>query len=188
MVTGFIYCMGQAILVYWSCSCCRQICSKLLYILFHLLGIPCVVLGFLAVWMWKDHAGRPHLYSIHSWLGLVTMGLAVLQLAVGVISFLILLCCQSASSRLRAAMDPIHSSIGTTTFMLAIATAIAGITQTAVSKLRSQGPDLTEDKYSQLSEEAIILNTIGVILIALAVVVPVIVSCQGWGRRGKREQ
>ena len=38
-----------------------------------------MVLGFLAVWMWKDHAGRPHLYSIHSWLGLVTMGLAVLQ-------------------------------------------------------------------------------------------------------------
>ena len=50
---------------------------------------------------------------------------------------------------------------------------------------RSQGPDLTEDKYSQLSEEAIILNTIGVILIALAVVVPVIVSCQGWRRGGE---
>ena len=100
MVTGFIYCMGQgilthsriclslyiiltAMLVYRSCRCCRQIWSKLLHTMFHMLGIPCVVIGFLAVWNWKDHKGNPaplpHLYSIHSWLGLVTMGLALLQ-------------------------------------------------------------------------------------------------------------
>ena len=74
-----IFSIFSAIIVHWSCNCCRQIWRKLLYILFNLLGIPCVVLGFLAVWMWKDRAGKPHLYSIHSWLGLVTMGLAVLQ-------------------------------------------------------------------------------------------------------------
>ena len=78
-LSSLLFRIYSAILVYWSCSCCRQICSKLLYILFHLLGIPCVVLGFLAIWMWKDYEGNPHLYSIHSWLGLVTMGLAVLQ-------------------------------------------------------------------------------------------------------------
>ena len=95
MVTGLIYCLGQGILLhslsfrlfrifpgiimYWSCSCGLQICSKLMYILFHLLGIPCVVLGFLSIWTWKDQSASPHLYSIHSWLGLVTMGLAAVQ-------------------------------------------------------------------------------------------------------------
>ena len=78
-LSSLLFRIFSAILVYWSCSCCRQICSKFLYIVFHLLGIPCVVLGFLAIWMWKDYEGNPHLYSIHSWLGLVTMGLAVLQ-------------------------------------------------------------------------------------------------------------
>ena len=68
-----------AIIVYWSCQCGLQICSKLTYILYHLLGIPCVVLGFLAVWMWKDQSELPHLYSIHSWLGMVTLALAALQ-------------------------------------------------------------------------------------------------------------
>ena len=74
-------------LVYRSCRCCRRIWSKLLHTMFHMLGIPCVVLGFIAVWDYhslkKDEEGNsapiPHFYSIHSWLGLVTMGLALLQ-------------------------------------------------------------------------------------------------------------
>ena len=168
MVTGLIYCLGQGILLhslsfrlfrifpgiimYWSCSCGLQICSKLMYILFHLLGIPCVVLGFLSIWMWKEQSASPHLYSIHSWLGLVTMGLAAVQvgqpdscktaskiffqLALGVISFLLLLCCQSASSTFRTAMDPAHHSLAMTTFTLAMATAVAGITETALFKQR----------------------------------------------------
>ena len=74
-------------LVYRSCRCCRHICSKLLHTLFHMLGIPCIGLGFLAIWNYhslrKDRSGNPaplpHFYSLHSWLGLITMGLALLQ-------------------------------------------------------------------------------------------------------------
>ena len=66
-------------LVYRSCGCCRRIYNKLLHTFFHILAIPCVVLGFLAIWMWKDQEGNPHLYSIHSWLGLASMGMALLQ-------------------------------------------------------------------------------------------------------------
>ena len=62
-------------------------CSKLLHTIFHMLGIPCIGLGFLAIWNYhiirKDRVGNtdplPHFYSIHSWLGLVTMGLASIQ-------------------------------------------------------------------------------------------------------------
>ena len=43
------------------------------------------------------------------------------------------------------------------------------------------------EKYINLSEEAIFLNTIGVILIALAVVMPVILGCQGFRRGLSRE-
>eukprot|EP00092_Neocalanus_flemingeri_P062063 GFUD01074808.1.p1 GENE.GFUD01074808.1~~GFUD01074808.1.p1 ORF type:complete len:188 (+),score=54.67 GFUD01074808.1:25-564(+) len=107
--------------------------------MFHVLAIPCVVLGFLAVWDYhslrKDKEGNaapiPHFYSIHSWLGLATMGLFLLQFLVGVFSFLLLLCCESATASFRAALVPIHSTFGTTTFMLAIATAVAGLTERA---------------------------------------------------------
>jgi hypothetical protein len=91
-----------------------------------MLGIPCIGLGFLAIWNYhslrKDRSGNPaplpHFYSLHSWLGLITMGLALLQV------------------RLSSAAVPIHSTVGTTTFILAIITAIAGITETAFYKLR----------------------------------------------------
>jgi len=191
MVTGFIYCMGQAMLVYRSCRCCHHICSKLLHTMFHMLGIPCIGLGFLAIWNYhnirKDRTGNPaplpHFYSIHSWLGLVTMGLAAIQFLAGVFTFLLLLCCKS-SSRFRSAMVPIHSTVGTTTFILAITTAIAGITETAFYKLREK--ELGET-YTILSEEAIFLNTIGVILIVLAVIMPLIINYKGFRRGLARE-
>jgi hypothetical protein len=43
------------------------------------------------------------------------------------------------------------------------------------------------EKYIKMSEEAIFLNTIGVILIALAVVMPVIIGCGGFRRGLVRE-
>ena len=95
-------------------------------------------------------------------------------------------------------MVPIHSMVGTTTFILAITTAIAGITETAFYKLRlvlSLVTRCTDRQYfssegkgsAGLGEEAIFLNTIGVILIALAVVMPVIIGCGGLRRGLVRE-
>ena len=44
-----------------------------------------------------------------------------------------------------------------------------------------------EDSTGQISEEAIFLNTIGVILIALVVVMPFIIGCGGFRRGLVRE-
>jgi len=198
MVTGFIYCMGQAMLVYRSCRCCRRIYNKLLHTFFHILAIPCVVLGFLSVWDYHslrtDKDGNldpiPHFYSIHSWLGLATMGLFLLQFLVGVFSFLVLLCCESATASFRAALVPIHSTFGTTTFLLAIATAVAGLTEKAFFELSitysgwvsySQGvspedlPSLGGIPYSsQNFIESLILNVIAGSLALLGVLMPLL--------------
>ena len=127
-----------AMLVYRSCRCCRRVWSKLLHMMFHLLAIPCIVIGFMAAWDY--HALQPepipHLYSIHSWLGLATMAMFLLQFVSGLFSFLLLMCCSSATASCRASMVPIHSTLGTTTFLMAVATCIAGITETALFKLR----------------------------------------------------
>ena len=82
---------------------------------------------------------------------------------VGVFSFLILLCCESATAGFRAALVPVthyiacsyskllsscpllatlpslpqlHSTLGTSTFLLAIATAVSGLTEKAFFELR----------------------------------------------------
>jgi len=144
MITGLIYCAGQAMLVYRSCRCCRRIWNKLLHTMFHLLAVPCVVLGFMAAFDYhqerKDKDGEPnpipHFYSIHSWLGLATMAVYAIQFVVGVFSFLLLLCCESATAGFRAALVPLHSTFGTSTFLLAIGTAVAGLTEKAFFELR----------------------------------------------------
>lgn len=190
--------MGQGMLVYRSCRCCRRIWSKMLHTMFHLLAIPCIVVGFIAAWDYHElqpETPIPHLYSIHSWMGLATMAMFLLQFVSGVFSFLLLMCCSSSTASFRSSMVPIHSSLGTTTFLMAIATCIAGITETALFKLSGTGLDtlgrvvITDlgMKYKNFSEEAIFLNTMGAILIGLAVMVPCILGCQGFRKGLPRE-
>merc|ERR1719479_497084 len=111
--------------------------------MFHLLAIPCIVIGFFATWDYHNNrtdkdgkpAPIPNFYSLHSWMGLTTMGLFALQFIVGFFSFLLLLCCESATASFRAALVPVHSTFGVTTFLLAIATAVAGLTEKAFFEL-----------------------------------------------------
>ena len=68
-------------LVYRLFRCCNKLASKLLHTLLYLLAIPCIVVAVIAVF--DNHNLReppiPNLYSLHSWLGLITMGLFVMQ-------------------------------------------------------------------------------------------------------------
>lgn len=74
-----------AILLYRLCRCLKHIYAKLAHTFFHALAIPCIVVGFLAVFDSHNLAEPPlpNFYSLHSWLGLVTMGLFVLQFVFG---------------------------------------------------------------------------------------------------------
>ena len=55
---------------------------------------------------------------------------------VGFFSFLLLLCCESATASFRASLVPIHSTFGISTFVLAVAAACAGLTEKAFFSLR----------------------------------------------------
>lgn len=57
------------------------------------------------------------------------------QFVVGFFSFLVLLCCEGATAGFRASLVPIHASFGLTTFMLAIAAAVTGLTEKAIFSL-----------------------------------------------------
>ncbi|ENN83480.1 hypothetical protein YQE_00162, partial [Dendroctonus ponderosae] len=137
MVAGFITFSGFSVLLYRICRCCRRIYVKLLHTVFHALAIPCVALGFLSVLDSHNLAQPPipNFYSLHSWIGLVTMGLFAIQFVVGFFSFLILLCCEGATAGFRAALVPIHASFGLTTFVLAIAASVTGLTEKALFTL-----------------------------------------------------
>jgi len=179
--------------------------------MFHLLAIPAIAVGFIAAWDYhalrKDDAGNPspipHFYSIHSWLGLATIGLYVLQFLVGFFSFLLLLCCESSTARFRASLVPLHSTVGTVTFLLAIATCVAGLTEKAFFSLSvqysgwvpylrgsplSQLPTLGGRPYTQDSAlQALTLNSLAAGMLALAVTVPLILWTPGFRTTARHE-
>jgi hypothetical protein len=215
MVGGFIYCMGQSMLVYRTCRCCRRIWNKLLHTVFHILAVPCIAIAFIAVLdshnLRTDKDGNPapipNFYSLHSWMGLATMGLFALQFVVGFFSFLLLLCCESATASFRANLVPIHSTFGVSTFVLAVATACAGFTEkafftlsiayskwvpylrdvyfngtVALSGLSTLGPEYTK----QMFEESLTINFIVAGLCGLVIVVPLIVNYPKFRYRPQR--
>lgn len=58
--------------------------------MFHILAVPAIVMGFLTVLDSHNLANPPiaNFYSLHSWMGLATMGLFAIQVARMVMRFL----------------------------------------------------------------------------------------------------
>lgn len=72
-----------AILLYRICRCCSHLVVKLCHVFLHACTIPCVVIGGLVIWQYKERNDYVHFYSLHSWLGLATSGLFAFQFLIG---------------------------------------------------------------------------------------------------------
>lgn len=178
MIAGFITFSGFSMLLYRIGRCCRRIYVKLFHTIFHALAVPCVVVAFIAVLDSHNLAFPPirNFYSLHSWLGFVTMGLFGLQFIAGFFSFLILLCCENATAGFRASLVPIHATFGILTFMLAVATSLTGLTEKVIF---TQGTN-----YAFLPDEAIIINALGMTLAAGAIVMAYVLMRDGFRYSG----
>ncbi|XP_053632004.1 plasma membrane ascorbate-dependent reductase CYBRD1 isoform X3 [Cherax quadricarinatus] len=187
MICGFVFFMGHAMLVYRLFRCCNKLTAKILHTFLYLMAVPCIVVATITVF--DSHNLRsppiPNLYSLHSWLGVITIGLFALQvthtLVVGFFSFWLLLCCEQGTVRFRSGLVPVHATFGIITFMLAIATAVTGYTEKAFFSLRD--PETKEIIYSRMENEAIIINTQAAALAALGILVPLMIALRPFRRR-----
>ncbi|XP_075168219.1 cytochrome b561 family member no extended memory isoform X2 [Haematobia irritans] len=177
MVAGFITFSGFSILLYRLCRCLKHIYVKLVHMLFHACAIPCIALGFLSVFDSHNLAEPPkqNFYSLHTWLGFVTMGMFVMQFVVGFFSFLILLCCENRTYNCRATMVPIHASFGLANFMLAIATCVTGLVEKERQMIAAidTGDTAVSTRSSEI--EHYIMNSMGIVLVAIGIIVSVAV-------------
>ncbi|GBP24708.1 Cytochrome b reductase 1 [Eumeta japonica] len=169
MVAGFITFSGFSVLLYRICRCFRRIYVKLLHAIFHAMAFPCIVIGFLAVLDNHNKSGIPNFYSLHSWIGLVAMGLFGIQYAAGFFSFLLLLMCSKGTAAFRAGLVPIHAAFGVLTFVLGVAACVTGLTEKAIFALKDK-------PYSSMPDEGVIINAIGMALVAILAVVMYILS------------
>lgn len=177
MLVGFIFLNGQAILIYRSFQCCNKVYTKILHTILFVFATAAISLALILAYTAQENVGlnsKPimHFYSLHAWIGLATVGLFALQFVFGFVSFLVLLCCDRATSNYRAALMPIHKTFGLIIFSLAIATCLTGLLQTARSRLSSK---LNKTDYHELAEAGIVINLIGACLICLAILMPYII-------------
>lgn len=114
-----------------------------------------MVLGLVAVFDSHNLAPEPipNMYSLHSWVGMVTVILFCCQWVAGCVSFLF----PGLQAPLRAAYMPLHVYFGVAGFIGAIASCLLGLTEKALFVLPST--------YSAFVAEGLLINFIGLMLI-----------------------
>ena len=140
--------------------------SKAVHALLMLLSLGAGVPGIWAVWESHSLAKPPipHMFSLHSWLGLATLGLLASQFLLGLGIFLF----PCAPSRLRGQYHHLHVFFGVTFLVLATAASVVGLTEEALFSLDSS--------YTLLPGKGVLLNLIGLFLTIFTVTVTFIAT------------
>ncbi|KAJ4710145.1 Transmembrane ascorbate ferrireductase 1 [Melia azedarach] len=152
MIIGFVLIGGEAIMAYKTIPGTRR-AQKATHFILHLIALASGILGVYVIFKFHHEAGIRNMYTLHSWLGMITICLYGLQWLLAFFSYVF----PGAKMSVRAAYLPWHSFFGLVIFFLAICTAETGIVQ----------------KFIFLglfkNQEALILNFIGLLLILFAI-------------------
>lgn len=146
--------LGLGSIMYRVTPCITRRTSKCLHSLTMFLSVAVAVPGIWSVWESHSLAQPPipHLFSLHSWLGLSTMSLMAVQLLFGLVIFLL----PCAPSRIRGQYHHVHVFFGLAFIILATAASLIGLTEEALFSLSSN--------YPKLPGKGILLNLIGLFL------------------------
>ncbi|XP_064613666.1 transmembrane ascorbate-dependent reductase CYB561-like [Liolophura sinensis] len=166
MIIGMIFLYADAMLVYRVFRNDRKIYVKILHGSLHVAALLFSAVGLKAVFDSHNLADPPkaNLYSLHSWMGLITIILFGLQWLGGFLSFL----WPGASLGIRKQYMPFHTFWGLTIFCMAVGTALMGIVEKTLFSIMKQ--------YSSMPSEGLLINFLGLTIVALAITVVYIVT------------
>lgn len=139
----------------------------------HLLAFILTVLGLVAVFQLHRRSRITNLYSLHSWLGIVTVFLFACQWFLGFVVFLL----PWMSVWLRSLLKPIHVFFGVVILSLSIASVISGINEKLFFSLNN-----ATQPYSNLPSEAIFANSLGMLVVVFGLLVLYILLVSSWKR------
>ncbi|XP_041855204.1 cytochrome b ascorbate-dependent protein 3 [Melanotaenia boesemani] len=174
MVTGLVVLYGNGAVVYripltWGQN---KLPWKLLHAALMLLSLILSIVGLCAVFDFHNSNNTPNLYSLHSWIGIAATALFAMQWVVGMAGFL--LPCSPIS--LRELLKPVHVWLGGSILLLSIAASISGINEKLFFALKGN------QSYAMLPSEAVLGNTLGVLIVAFGLVVLKILANSEWQR------
>uniref|UniRef100_A0A8D3D6H0 Lysosomal membrane ascorbate-dependent ferrireductase CYB561A3 n=1 Tax=Scophthalmus maximus TaxID=52904 RepID=A0A8D3D6H0_SCOMX len=178
MVAGLVVVYGNAVLyrvpLTWGHN---KLPWKLLHAALMLSALVLSIVGLCAVFGFHNAKNIANLYSLHSWIGIAATALFAAQWAVGAAGFLL----PCAPGSLRRLLKPVHAWMGAGILTLSIA-ALSCCLRTYV--FRSG----TACKRSPLPPEALLGNSLGVLIVAFGLVVLKILSNRDWQRPDSRPE
>ncbi|KAG9474398.1 hypothetical protein GDO78_004610 [Eleutherodactylus coqui] len=144
--------------------------TKILHGALHILALIVSVVGIVAVFQFHKKKGIPDMYSLHSWLGITTFSLYILQWILGFIMFFL----PGVGFAYKSRFKPLHVFIGFSLLVSTIATCLLGLTEKMLFAI--------PDQYSKLPAEGILANSLGVVLVAFGLVIGYILTRDEWRR------
>ncbi|XP_051119183.1 transmembrane ascorbate ferrireductase 2-like [Andrographis paniculata] len=156
MLSGLVLLNGEAILAYKTVSGTKNY-KKLVHLLLQSLAFCLSIIGLWAAWKFHIDKGIDNFYSLHSWLGLACLSLFGVQWAAGFTTFWY----PGGSRNSRAGLLPWHVFFGVYIYVLAVATCTTGFLE-KMTFLQ------TGKVISRYSAEALLVNSLGVLIVGLA--------------------
>lgn len=156
MVIGLLVINGEAMLAYKNLSGTKDF-KKLVHLSLQFVAFFLSVFGLWVVWKNRFDVGKENFYSLHSWLGLLSLFLFGIQWAFGFVTFWY----PGGSRNSRASLLPWHAYFGLYTYALSVATCVTGFLERATSLQK-------REIISRYSTEAILINSMGILTVVLA--------------------
>ncbi|KAJ0546862.1 putative ascorbate ferrireductase (transmembrane) [Helianthus annuus] len=124
MFFGFIFLVGEAMMAYKTVAAQRPV-PKFVHLFLHLCALVLGIVGFHATFKFHDMVNLLDMYSLHSWIGMGTFCLFILQWLFGFSLFVF----PKASVPTRASLSHWHVSGGRMLLYMAICAALTGLMQ-----------------------------------------------------------
>ncbi|XP_066930216.1 lysosomal membrane ascorbate-dependent ferrireductase CYB561A3-like [Clytia hemisphaerica] len=163
MVLGMIVLYGNAAISYRVFNTAPKFQIKLLHAGLHGLALVFMIVGLVAVFGFHNHNNIPNLYSLHSWIGILTVTLFSAQYLLGFTAFLF----PKFGDDLRAIALKYHQFFGRAILYLVVIASVSGLTE---KMLFAHSAD-----YKYFIPVGNIANVIGVVLAIMAMLVEYIV-------------
>jgi len=180
MTLGMVFIFGDAILVYRVLRNERKKILKIMHAVLNGSALALALLGSWAVFRYHSNQNIPNLYSLHSWVGALTMLLFTGQYALGFVSFMF----PGLSPTYRRLILPYHTYIGLMLFVMVGGTALLGITEKAFFSLN--GKDYPY--YKDMPGAAYVINLLGISVLLFVAVIVFLVSNTQFRRRPLPEE
>ncbi|XP_053309981.1 transmembrane ascorbate-dependent reductase CYB561 [Spea bombifrons] len=170
MVLGMVFLCGDSLLVYRVFRHETKRATKILHGVLHIMALIISLIGIIAVFQFHKSSSIPDMYSLHSWVGITTFTLYLLQWILGFIMFFV----PGVGFAYRTKFKPLHSFFGASLLVAAIASCLLGITEKLLFSIPKD--------YSKMVPEGILANSLGLLLVAFGAVVVYVLTREEWRR------